>query len=132
MLRAEALGPEWHTAEYNRAFPFPADAQVYTKQHGRGRVLIPIQLDHVNKEFVYAPEGRERTPANTPTGILRVIARTTGLITEGDASSRNWGGIYVTRDNGASWTTGYQLRRYHAMRHMKERTVTVRRDMPAA
>jgi hypothetical protein len=130
LLTAETLGDEWRTVAYDREFPFPAGARVATKQHGRGRQLIEIGLDADEKKFVFQHAG-ERTTCDTPTSILRVIAQTTRLITEGDASSRNWGGIFVTLDNGAHWVKGYELRRFHALRHMRERNVTVRRDMPA-
>ena len=129
MLTAETLGPEWDIAAYTREFPFPADALVYAKKSGRARQLIPITLEHETKEFAFQHAGA-RTTDKTPTGILKTISYA-GLITMNTAFG-NWGSIYVTRDNGAHWTTGYELRRFHAMRHMRERIPSVRLDMPAA
>jgi len=131
LLTVETLGDEWHTATYKPEFPFPVGARVATKQHGRGRQLIEIDLDDHNEEFVFEHAG-VRATAKTPTTILRAIARNTRLITEGDASSRNWRGVFVTLDDGAHWVTGYELRRFHALRNMKERVPSVRLDMPAA
>ena len=129
LLTVETLGDEWHTATYKPEFPFPVGARVATKQHGRTRQLIEIELDADNEEFVFEHAG-VRATAKTPTTIMRAIARNTRLITEGDASSRNWRGVFITLDDGAHWVTGYELRRFHALRNMKERIVTVRRDMP--
>ena len=128
-LRAETLGDEWHIAQYTPAFPFPVGAQVYAKQRGRERILIPILLDHNNKEFGFQHAGA-RTTDKTPTGILKTISAR-GLITINTAFG-NWGSIYVTLDNGTHWVTGYELRRFHALRNMKERIPSVRLDMPAA
>jgi hypothetical protein len=127
-LHAETLGDEWHIAEYTPAFPFPVGAQVYAKQRGRARHLIPIPLDHETKEFAFQHAGA-RTTDKTPTGILKTISYA-GLITMNTAFG-NWGSIYVTLDNGTHWVTGYELRRFHALRNMKERVTSVRLDMPA-
>jgi len=114
--------------EGNVEIPFPTTARAFFKAKGRGKRLIEVALsrDEENR-FSFVHEDGSITASETPTGFLTQFALKTGNITIPTAR-QNWGTLWFTVDDGATFVRGRTLRDFHSVVWDLKKRESVRSD----